>query len=52
MAAALGGVVNVIMKKGSNGYHGSVFTQFENDAMDANQISTVARYNPHPVKHR
>jgi hypothetical protein len=43
---ALGGVVNVIMKKGSNGYHGSVFTQFENDAMDANQISTVARYNP------
>ena len=28
---ALGGVVNVIMKKGSNNYHGSVFAQFEND---------------------
>ena len=43
---ALGGVVNVIMKKGSNHYHGSVFAQFENDAMDANQIPPVARYNP------
>jgi outer membrane receptor protein involved in Fe transport len=32
---ALGGVVNVIMKKGSNQYHGSLFAQFENDAMDA-----------------
>src|SRR6202035_2668520 len=27
---SLGGVVNVIMKKGSNGYHGSLFAQFEN----------------------
>src|SRR5579871_634795 len=43
---ALGGVVNVIMKKGSNNYHGSVFAQFENDAMDANQLPTFARYNP------
>ena len=43
---ALGGVVNVIMKKGSNNYHGSVFAQFENDAMDANQQPTFARYNP------
>src|SRR5580692_5618285 len=43
---ALGGVVNVIMKKGSNQYHGSVFAQFENDAMDANQIMTQARYDP------
>ena len=43
---ALGGVVNVIMKKGTNQYHGSVFAQFENDAMDANQIPPVARYNP------
>ena len=37
---ALGGVVNVVMKKGSNNYHGSVFTQYENDAMDANQPTT------------
>jgi len=43
---ALGGVVNVIMKKGSNGYHGTVFSTFENDAMDANQITTQPRYNP------
>jgi len=43
---ALGGVVNVIMKKGTNQYHGSVFAQLENDAMDANQIPAVARYNP------
>src|ERR1700722_11699580 len=31
---ALGGVVNVIMKKGSNAYHGSLFAQFENDGLD------------------
>src|SRR5438552_13323836 len=37
---ALGGVVNVIMKKGTNQYHGSLFTFFENDAMDANQATT------------
>jgi hypothetical protein len=43
---ALGGVVNVIMKKGTNAYHGSVFAQFENDAMDANQIPPLARYDP------
>jgi hypothetical protein len=43
---ALGGVVNVIMQKGSNQYHGSVFSDFENDAMDANQIPAIARYNP------
>jgi hypothetical protein len=43
---ALGGVVNVIMKKGTNQYHGSVFSDFENDAMDANQLSPFARYNP------
>jgi hypothetical protein len=43
---ALGGVVNVIMKKGSNQYHGTVFSDFENDAMDANQTPPIARYNP------
>jgi len=42
---ALGGVVNVIMKKGSPQYHGSVFIQFENQAMDAGP-NGVARYNP------
>ena len=43
---ALGGVVNVVMRKGTNNYHGSVFTQWENDGMDANQIPPIARYNP------
>ena len=43
---ALGGVVNVVMRKGSNQFHGSVFSEFENDAMDANQIPPIARYNP------
>ena len=31
---ALGGVVNVVMRKGQNSYHGSVFSQFENQALD------------------
>jgi|HubBroStandDraft_6_1064221.scaffolds.fasta_scaffold01077_3 hypothetical protein len=43
---ALGGVVNVVMRKGTNQYHGTVFSEFENDAMDANQIPPIARYNP------
>jgi hypothetical protein len=42
---ALGGVVNVIMRKGTNNYHGSVFASFENDAMDAHP-STFSRYDP------
>jgi hypothetical protein len=32
---ALGGVVNVVMKKGTSQYHGSVFAQFENQGLDA-----------------
>jgi len=46
---ALGGVVNVVMKKGSNQYHGSVFTYFENDAMDA-RASTFDRYDPNSAQ--
>jgi len=42
---ALGGVVNVVMKKGTNAWHGSLFTYFENDAMDA-RPSTFTRYDP------
>ncbi|WP_263367316.1 TonB-dependent receptor [Edaphobacter bradus] len=37
---SLGGVVNVIMKKGETHYHGSVFTQFETQAMDAGPSPT------------
>jgi hypothetical protein len=42
---ALGGVVNVIMKKGSNGYHGSLFMQFENNGMDGG-AQAYSRYDP------
>src|SRR4029077_15269824 len=42
---ALGGVVNVVMKKGSNQYHGSLFAQFENDAMDGSPTE-FSRYDP------
>ena len=42
---ALGGVVNVIMKKGTAKFHGSVFMQFENQGLDAGPNGT-ARYDP------
>lgn len=42
---SLGGVVNVVMQKGSPRYHGSVFAQFENNAMDAGPNPT-SRYDP------
>lgn len=42
---ALGGVVNVIMKKGSPHLHGSVFAQFENQSMDAT-ASNFIEYDP------
>jgi hypothetical protein len=43
---ALGGVVNVVMKKGSNEFHGSVFTSYESSGTDANPVSTFLRYDP------
>ena len=42
---ALGGVVNVVMKKGTARFHGSVFMQFENQGLDAGPNGT-ARYDP------
>lgn len=42
---SLGGVVNVIMKKGTANWHGSIFTQFENDAMDGSPVA-YSRYDP------
>jgi Carboxypeptidase regulatory-like domain len=42
---ALGGVVNVIMRKGSNAYHGSIFGQFENDTLDGSP-NAYSRYVP------
>jgi hypothetical protein len=46
---ALGGVVNVVMKKGTNKYHGSLFAYFENDGMDSNQ-PTIARLDPNSAQ--
>ena len=42
---ALGGVVNVIMKKGSDSWHGSVFSQFQDGAMNGSPVPT-SRYDP------
>src|SRR5580704_855403 len=44
---ALGGVVNVVMKKGSNAYHGSVFGTYEADPLDGSAIEGL-RYDPNP----
>ncbi|MGH9497705.1 MAG: carboxypeptidase regulatory-like domain-containing protein [Terriglobales bacterium] len=42
---ALGGVVNVVMKKGTNNYHGSVFMQFEDNGLDGGP-NARSRYDP------
>jgi hypothetical protein len=42
---ALGGVVNVVMNKGSNSFHGSVFSQFESSSWDGSP-DVYPRYNP------
>lgn len=42
---ALGGVINVIMQKGTNRYHGSVFSQFEAGGWDA-APNAYPRYDP------
>jgi len=44
---ALGGVVNVVMRKGSNAYHGSFFGSYESDSMDGSPNGTL-RYDPTP----
>ena len=42
---ALGGVANVIMKKGGNKYHGSVFAQYNGSAMNG-APNDYSRYDP------
>jgi Carboxypeptidase regulatory-like domain len=42
---SLGGVVNVIMKKGSNGFHGSLFSSFEAGSWDGSP-NAFSRYDP------
>ncbi|HEY9715739.1 MAG TPA: TonB-dependent receptor, partial [Chroococcales cyanobacterium] len=43
---ALGGVVNVIMKKGGNEFHGSIFSTYESSGTDANPVNAFLRYDP------
>jgi Carboxypeptidase regulatory-like domain len=42
---ALGGVINVVMKKGSNAYHGAIFATYEANAMDGGAQASL-RYDP------
>jgi Carboxypeptidase regulatory-like domain len=42
---ALGGVINVVMQKGGNGFHGSLFTTYESDQLSGSQNATL-RYDP------
>ena len=43
---ALGGVVNVVMKKGSNEFHGEFFSTYESSGTDANPVNDFLRYDP------
>ncbi len=45
---ALGGVIDVITKKGGNEFHGSLFSSYESDAMDGSPNATL-RYDPTPT---
>ncbi len=47
---ALGGVINVVMKKGSNGYHGSIYGSYESAGMDGSPYA-ILRYDPVPVSY-
>lgn len=43
---ALGGVINVVPKRGSNAWHGSLVTYYRNNALNANNRDRVLRTNP------
>lgn len=43
---ALGGVINVIMKKGGNDFHGQISSTYESSGTDANPINAFLRYDP------
>ncbi len=43
---ALGGVVNVILKKGGNEFHGEIFSSYESSGTDANPVNAFLRYDP------
>ena len=42
---AMGAVINVIQRRGSNAFHGQVFSYYEGDPFDASP-PTTARFNP------
>jgi hypothetical protein len=42
---ALGGVVNVIMEKGTNQWHGSIFTSYQPSGLQGSPVAFL-RYNP------
>ena len=44
---ALGGVVNVVMKKGGNNWHGDLSVNYETSALDGSP-DALLRYNPQP----
>jgi len=43
---ALGGVINVVMKKGTNAYHGEFFATYDSNSADANANNGYLRYDP------
>jgi hypothetical protein len=43
---ALGGVINVVLKKGSNDFHGEIFSSYESSGTDANPVNAFLRYDP------
>ena len=43
---ALGGVVNVVMKKGGNVFHGELFATYETAGADTNPTNAFLRYDP------
>jgi len=45
---ALGGVVNVVMKKGGNAFHGSLFASWEGDPVDGSPNAYI-KYDPIPT---
>jgi Carboxypeptidase regulatory-like domain/TonB dependent receptor len=42
---ALGGVVNIVTKSGTNDLHGSVYEYFQNQATDARSLLTLPQYD-------
>ena len=42
---ALGGIVNIVTKSGTNDFHGAVYDYFQNQATDARSLLTLPQYN-------